>query len=171
MSDSQRKTLPIHEWAAILLIVTLLAILTVLALGKDQATLPKHLNAPHFITTNEIEVWIEGAVENPGYYKVKRGTCIKGVLELATCKQEADLRKVKLQKKLRNGQIIKIPQKEMITIFVEGEVEHPKTISLQKGSQVKELIPMLIFTSKANVEKLNRKRKLKDGEKIVVPSL
>lgn len=171
MPESSQKFLPFHEWAAILLIVLLLAILTAISFGKEATAFPKHLNTPHFITTNEIEVWIEGAVENPGYYKVKRGACINDVLQCAIGKEDADLKKVKLHKKLRQGQIIKIPQMEMISVFVVGEVENAGSISLPKGSQLKDLVPMVKFTRDANIEKLNRKRKLKNGEKIVVPAL
>lgn len=169
-SDShlEPQSLPLKDWWAIGVLICLLSVLTVITSGKDHSTLPKHLHAPHFLINEEIEVWIEGAVEHPGSYKLKKGARLEELLSLALLKSDADLAKVKRKSKMKNGQTITIPRKEMITVFIEGEIENSGAISLPKGSIVSDLIPMMRFRSNAKREQLHRKRKLKNGETIIV---
>jgi len=165
---SDRPRLPIHEWIAIVAIIVLLMILTVISLGSSDSNFPDHLNSPHHLISQEISIWIEGAVDKPGSYQVKRGATLQDVLALVKVKDDADLRRLKFHKKVRNGQVIKIPQIALITIFLEGEVETPGAVILPKGSILSDLIPRVKFHAEADVKKLNKKRRLKDGETICI---
>jgi hypothetical protein len=107
----QKPTLPIHEWLAILFLIVLLAGLSLLALIPSDpiASLPKDL--PKHIVDQEIEVFIEGSVEKPGSYIAKRGDLVKDIVAQAVPKDDADLQRLKLDKKIRKGQVIKVHSK------------------------------------------------------------
>lgn len=141
--------------------------LTLVALfgGHDAAvvhTVPHHTLAP------EIEVTVRGAVQKPGSYQVKRGATVEEVLSQAVPMSNADMRKIKRDKILRQGQIITVPEIQMITVHLAGAVDTPKTVSIPKGSVLSDLIPLLEFQTDANIQQLQKKRRLKDGETITV---
>jgi hypothetical protein len=110
-NSTQNPTLPTHEWLAILFLIVLLAALSIIALIPSDpiANLPK--DPPKHIVDQEIEVFIEGAVEKPGSYIAKRGELVKDIVALAVPKDDADLQRLKLDKKLRKGQVIKVQSK------------------------------------------------------------
>lgn len=165
---SDKPRLPLHEWIAIVAIIVLLMILIGISLGSNDSSFPEHSNSPHHLISQEISVWIEGAVDKPGAYQIKRGATLQDVLALVKVKDDADLRRLKFHKKVRNGQVIKIPQIALITVFLEGEVEAPGAVTLPKGSVLSDLIPRIKFHAEADVKKLSKKRRLKDGETIYI---
>lgn len=160
--------LPVHEWIAILVISSLLLLFALIGIGFGTPHIPSHVGAPHFPVNQEIEVFIEGAVAKSGTFRVKRGAVLSDLLELTPLTSEADMRRVKQDKRLRNGQVIKIPSIPKVSITIEGAVANAGTISLPKGSRLCDLIPHVQFLENANIEKLQRKRRLKEGETIHV---
>lgn len=106
-SDPELR-LPIHEWFAILLLIGLLFGLTLITLYSKNAILNDDFGPAHHIVSQEIVVYVEGSVEKPGPYYVKRGTLVKEVIDLAKPLPEANLGKLKLDKKVRKNQVIKI---------------------------------------------------------------
>lgn len=127
---SQKPTLPIHEWLAILFLIVLLAGLSLLALIPSDpiANLPK--DPPKHIVEQEIEVFIEGAVEKPGSYIAKRGDLVKDIVAQAVLKEDADLQRLKLEKKLRKGQVIKVHSK--LKKAKNSKASKPKTAKTKK---------------------------------------
>lgn len=100
------RSLPVHEcFAAIAVIFALLAI-SIFSLHSAQKK--QHLGAPHYIVDQFIEVKIEGEVEFPGTFRVKRGTCVQDVIEQAKPLLEANMSRLKLTSKVRHGQTIKV---------------------------------------------------------------
>lgn len=168
LNPQQAPGLPLHEWAAVVFIIAVLSILSFLALCSDYAHLPENSEQPHHLINSEWDVFVEGAVEKAGAHHVKRGSLISDVLALAVPAKNADLRKINLNKKVKQGQIIKIPQTIMIHVSVEGAVKSPTKISLPKGSTLAEIIPLLEFEANADIQKLQKKRLLKDSESITV---
>lgn len=110
-SNSESPSLPVHEWIAVLLIVVMLSVLVSVVTYSSVSHIDDEIGLPHHIMP-EIQVTVEGAVEKPGSYQVKRGTTLQEVLDLAKPLHDADLSRLKPEKKVRSGQVIKIsPQK------------------------------------------------------------
>lgn len=167
-SSQEAPRLPVHEWAAVVIIMGLLLGITAIVWWHGDSSIPTQVGPPHYIVDQEIEVYVEGAVEKPGPMLVKRGERLSEVLEKAVLMPDSDLRRLKLMKKVRSGQVIKVPHRPMISVMIEGAVETPGPVTLPKGSSVSDLIPLIKFQEGAQTEKLQRKRRLKDGEVITV---
>ena len=105
---SEQMRLRVHEWLAI---ATFIGVLTVIASFASCPSTHLSMDTPHYLGSTEIEVFVEGAVEYPGIYRVTPGTVLKDVLSLAQPTISADLRRLKPDSKLRNGRIIKVPLK------------------------------------------------------------
>lgn len=111
MNVVEEKKLPFHEWLAIFTIVLLLSILTLITLSSSRST--QDCGRPHYVINPEIPVRIEGAVEKPGKYFVKKGCTVKEILENVPLQSDADLSRVKMDRQIkRKGQVIKIPTKK-----------------------------------------------------------
>ena len=102
-------------------------------------------------------------------YQIKKGAVLKELLALAEVSTEADLRKLKDTAKLRNGQVIKVPKLAMLRIYLEGAVDHPRSLYVQKGTRLVDLLDKVKFAEGADLKILNRKRRLKDEEVIHIP--
>lgn len=111
---SEVPKLPVHEWIAVAFAIFLLFLVTAIIWIKDSTDSSSvDTGTPHYIVDQEIEIKVEGAVEKPGSYKLKRGTTIQEVLALVNPTSEADLTHLKPDKKIRKGQVIKVPQKKV----------------------------------------------------------
>ena len=172
ISTSQPESqLFVHEWIAIAIILGFLLLLTLIAaLGQSSDFQSLKTGPASYLKPQEIEVHIEGAVAKPGAYRVKTGTKLQEAIILAEPLLEADLRKIRPASRLRNGQRIVLPTREMISISISGAVQEEVTLSVPKGLRLNELSKYLKFTEDADVEKINSKRFLKNQEKINIPS-
>ncbi len=130
---------------------------------------PPPVSFSHVLNDQSIEITVKGAVRKPGDYKLKKGDVIQDALSLAEPLLEANLDKIKLESKLRQRQIINVPSYSYITITIEGAVTEPKSLTVKLGTMAKDLVELLTFLPEADKEKLNKKRRLKDKEIIVVP--
>jgi len=171
LSQSNQPKLAIHEWLAVMTIISFLLTLTGISIFFSQDTESIKSGSPHYLKPQEFEVLIEGAVQNPGPIKVKAGTTRMEAIEMAKPLPEADLRKIKASSKLRNGQIIKVPAKEMIEISIIGEVKTPGKLSVPKGTRLQELGNYITLRPDADSAKIRKKRRLKAGEEVVIPKM
>jgi hypothetical protein len=110
MPDSEAK-LHLHEWLAVATLIGFMGMLTFITLTTGSLNIST-TDAPHYVVDQEISVFFEGAVENPGRYQVKKGTLIKDLLSQVKPKPQADLRRIKGESKVRNGQVIKVPEQK-----------------------------------------------------------
>lgn len=110
MISQKQPALPVHEWLAIISILTILAIFTCCAL-LGPINISSVEDKPHHLVEMQIEVTIEGAVEKPGTYQLERHATLKDLLTLAIPKKEAQLGRLKLTRKLSDGQIVRIQAK------------------------------------------------------------
>ena len=166
---SDKPSLQIHEWLAVVCIIGLLGFLTALSWFNATYSSAPETGTPHYILAQEIEINIQGAVEQPGRRLVKKGITVGEALAHAGLLSDADLRRVKLDSKVRRNQTIKVPQLATITVIVEGAVVTPGSLKLPKGAKLMDLIAHVVLQDNADVEKLRKKRRLKDGETIQVP--
>lgn len=167
-SPKSINRLPVHEWLAVVSILILLFGITFIVWWSGDTGISMQRGTPYYIVDQDIEVVVDGAVEKPGSYIVKRGARISDVLALAGELPDSDLRRLRVERKVRNGQIIKVPHRPMITVYLEGAVKAPHSITIPKGSSLSDIIPLIEFEEGAHVDKLRRKRRLKDGEIIKV---
>jgi hypothetical protein len=171
-SASQPESqLNVHEWIAISIILGFLLLLTLIAaIGQSPDYKTLKTGPGSYLKPQEIEIHIAGAVANPGTYRVKAGTKLQEAIILADPLLEADLRKIKPARRLRNGQKIVLPTREMISISISGAVQEEVTLSVPKGLRLNELSKYIKFTEDADVEKIKSKRFLRNQEKINIPS-
>jgi len=107
-TSKKEDCLPIHEWLAIMVIIGILLTLTFISVFSNSSPKMLHEQA-HFIIPQEIEVTVEGAVAKPGSYTIKKGATVDDVLKQAEPLPTANLKKIKMDKKLRRNQKLKIP--------------------------------------------------------------
>lgn len=163
----KKQSLPIHEWFAVSLIVILVALLSSIITINRYKYQPPVLLEP---LVKNIEIYVEGAVEKVGSYSLPHGATLKDLLLLVKLTEEADLRKLRPSRQLRNGQIIKVPARPMITVKVIGAAEET-SFKMPKGARLSEIIGKIKPHSDADLSGLQKKRKLRDGEIINIPKL
>jgi hypothetical protein len=166
----ERPHLAVHEWLAVIVIIGCFATLTCLSLIFDKSIPDNTSSIPHYLKPQYIEVLVQGAVELPGSYKMSSSAKLKELIALANPIPEADLRHLKLEGKLRNGQVVKIQTRQHIDVYVSGAVENPGKLRVPQGTKLNELGNYAQLSTHADTNKINRKRILKSEEVIVVPS-
>lgn len=147
-----------------------MGMITAITWSASHQTKVVETDAAHYIVDPMMEITLQGAVKNPGKRKVLRGALIKDVINDAEIPSEADLSKIKLQSKVRRGQVIHIPYQNKIFIQVEGAVEQPGEFLMPLGSRLEDLIPQIKCLPEADTRPLRKKRRLKEGETITVPA-
>jgi hypothetical protein len=155
--------LPTHEWLIIALLIVVLMLLTGLAFFSKKQMMPIP-QSEHALTTEIVEVTVQGAVEHIGVFEFRKGAKMKDLWALCKPQVEADLTHFKPNQLLRDGQLIKIPLKEYITIYITGAVQQEGPIQVLKGTPLKDLKHLLSFKTNAETKYLNKTRRLKDQE-------
>lgn len=167
-----QQKLPPGEWLVIVVFIALMALLTAVTFFFDRhPSSSLQLDSPHHLVPQDIDVFIEGAVEHPGAYKIKRGSKIQSLLDLSKPLPEANLNKVKPQMKLKNGQRVHIPTKKMITIFLSGAVTNPGPYTVPKGTKWIDLLKIVSFSLEADLKSIKKKKLLQDQDVVFVKSL
>lgn len=172
--DNDNPSLGAHEWLAVLTIVGFLLLLTcVVIIERENTSMPLERGGGRefHLKAQEVNVHIEGAVAKPGTYRVKAGMSIEEALKKAEPLPNASFSKIRLKSRVRNGQNIIVAEKPMITIHISGAVENAETIKVPKGTRLLDLENLVTYNADADIKKMSRKRVLKEGETIIVPSI
>lgn len=159
----------VYEWLAVVSIIAFAIVLTWLSHRQPALPHPDQLGEPQYLVHPRFEIKIEGAVAKPGVYQVAKGQTLKELLEMAEVLPEASLKGLKLNSKLRRGQVIHIPTQAMIQIYIQGAVKHPGPVTVPKGSRLNMLLDKVEFHDDADTHFLQKKRYLHAGEVIDVP--
>jgi protein involved in polysaccharide export with SLBB domain len=167
-ASNNEPKLPVHEWLAVVVVIILMVMISSVVIFSDHDSSSIETGPPHHVMNPEIDVTVEGAVSNPGTFKLKRDAKLQDALDMAKPIATADLSKIKPNKKLRPGQAIKIAEVKMITVYVKGKVEEPLTIHLTKGARLRDIIEHVKFNDDVDVNKYQKMRYLKDRETIVI---
>ncbi len=162
--------LPLHEWVIIVLLIVTLASIAGVALIRHPSS-PPITEEEHELLNKNVVVDITGAVEKPGVYELPKGSLYKDLLSKAIPQPHADLRKIKMQALLKDGQFIHIPSEIWITIYIEGAVLNPGPKEVLAGTTLSELSEELAYSDQADRQKIQKKRKVKEGEVIRIPTL
>ncbi len=157
----------IHEWLAIACIIGCLALLTIISRSASMPSVSTEDS--HYLTPPTIEVTIDGAVAHPGKYQLKKNSILQDLLDKAQVLPLADLKRMRLKSKLRQGQMVYVGFQEMITVVLEGAVIHPGPQQFPKGARLIDLKDKALFLPEADLRLLEKKRKLKPDEVISVP--
>lgn len=128
--------LPAHEWAAVAVFISILLFIGITNLWVNQRD--SQLTVP-LAPNDEVFVTLQGAVSKPGSYKVKKGEKLGSVIGLSEPHESADLSKIELNKSLRYDRIIEIPNKKMITLYLEGYVKPRGAIQMEAGATLHQL--------------------------------
>lgn len=160
--------LTLTEWTGVLFLSGIFLTFTLITYSQESLWQIEDSKTSQFLYNQTIEVYVEGAVASAGRYEMKKGDRLEKLLMLAKPTKEADLRKLKLHSKLRQGQSIRVPVKEMITIYVEGEVKTNGAYLIPKGTKRNEVAQFLDLLPEVEMQPLKGSKLLKDGEKIVV---
>lgn len=159
----------IYEWAAILCILGFFAMICTLTQGSYR--LAGQMSPDNEIHQETISIKIEGAVENPGIFFVSRKSTVEEALRLAKPTQFADLKKIVPGAAVKSGQRIKVPSIPLITVHIKGEVDSAGFHQMRKGTRLCDLPALLQFPESVDLSKFKKKRALKNGEVIEVPSV
>jgi hypothetical protein len=106
----QKASLLLHERFMAGLIISGILFLITLNIVFDEPIMPL-TESEHCLVNSLIEVIVEGAIEFPGSYQVKKGTFLKEIIELAKPFPNANLERVKLDSPITRRRVIKIPKK------------------------------------------------------------
>ncbi len=166
----EKPQLAIHEWLAVVIIIGCFTMITSVSIMFDAPLPENNTGIPHYLKPQYIEVLIQGAIESPGSYKMNANAKLYELLAIAKPSPEADLKLLKSESKLRNGQVVKVPAKQYIYLHVTGAVENPGKIRVRQGTKLNEIGKYVQLSSHADGNKINRKRILKSEEVVVVPS-
>lgn len=162
-------SLALHEWMAVVVIIGFFVSLTVISLANTES-IAQPQGELHYLKAQAYEVFVQGAVEAPGSYRVDAGSKVKDIVALAKPLPDADLRRFRGESKAREGQVINIPIREKIEVHVAGAVVHEGKISVPRGTRLEEIGQFVELTANADIAKIQRKRFLKADEKILVPA-
>ena len=169
MNQDKQQHLPFHEWLAVVAILGLLIVFIGVSYFSRESTLPTK-GSPYHLIPPTIEVTVRGAVERSETFVLPRSARMKDVLELALPTENADLRRLKPETKLRDGRVIVIKEYPMINVCLYGEVLRPGIFRLRKGTRLKDLAELDLFTDHADLSSLQKQRRLKQGDNIKIPS-
>ncbi|MBA2369735.1 MAG: SLBB domain-containing protein [Candidatus Protochlamydia sp.] len=160
--------LPAHEWLIVSLLIISLLLLSFVTLFWKKNSFP--VSHEQIELTNErIEVTVQGAVERPGIYELNKGSKLKDFWKICLPHPEADLRRFKPNSLLRDGQTLKVPFKEYITVHLKGAVASAVSLRVLKGTALKEMMHLIEVLPEGDLGKLNKQRRLKDQEIIHIP--
>lgn len=157
------------EWMVVISLLILIGTITTASHRDWSFAQLKQKSNPIDLYQQEINVMIQGAVEYPGNYTFPKGATVGDLLEKSKPKPQANLSKVILLKKLRDGQIIRIPALTMLTVKIKGAVTSPGELMIPKGTRLMDLLEIVKFDPEADINALESKRKLKEGEIVYIP--
>jgi hypothetical protein len=157
--------LPVQEWVIVGLILAIMTTILLVTSFNSRST-PKEVSKP--LILEEIEVKITGAIAKPGYYILPIGTTLETLLEKVEVLPEANTTRLNMKKSLRDGQKIHIQSIPTVTIYLEGAIHKSGPLQVPKGTRVKDLIEIADLTREADLDSLDKKRQLKEGETIKV---
>lgn len=158
------NTLVFFEWAAI---VALIAFILCLTFYTQLRSSNSKIVTTH--STSTIEVHIEGAVRNPGWYEVQRGTVVETLIAKAELLPNAQCQKKIMRRVLEPNETIFIPKAKDISIKITGAVDNPGWITVKEGTRICDLKELVKLKEKAKVSVLSKKSRVRPSEEIFIP--
>ncbi|MBI3900668.1 MAG: SLBB domain-containing protein [Chlamydiia bacterium] len=116
-------------------------------------------------------VTVSGAVEHPGSYVVPIGAPIAYILKKTRPTRFANLRDLVKDQEIRGDCSLHIEELSTIFVSVEGAVLEPCTLELPIKTRICQLKTKIRSAPHANLDFFKKRRLLKDGERVHIPSL
>lgn len=160
----ESKILSIPEW---LFVVTFCFFLLFIALysSKHKMRFLEDEIGEH------ISVRVVGAVKEETLLTLPFGATIADVVAKVRLTSEAARDKLVMRLPLKEKDIVVIPSKGVVTIYLQGAVVNQGVYHLPEGATYRQLVEKPIFLESADLRSFKRrKRLLKEGEVILVPS-
>jgi hypothetical protein len=110
MNENNQPSLPPHEWLAVVTIVFVMALLVMMT--HCQSPLLPSTSTSHYIASQHVEITILGEVESPGTYVLPVGSTLDMALKMAKPLESADLKRLKMEAKVRDGQTLTIKKEK-----------------------------------------------------------
>jgi len=149
----KRPLSPCERGFVALILLTVLLIITISGKTRWQSSVDDH---------KKLLVRVVGEVEQEKTIEVPLGATVADVLALVCPTNEAALQKLALDATVRRGDVIVVPKRGCLSIFVKGKIN--ELFFFPEGSQFADLQGKLAIQGK------RKKRKLKDGEVIDITS-
>lgn len=122
------------------------------------------------IQKSHFQITVKGALKNPGKYSVPANSTVQDLVDELEMLDTADISQLKLRQKLKDKQRLTIPEKKLITIYVEGAIETPGALHIMSGTRCQELVQLIQLPPEADGKMLQkRKHYLKEGEIVIIP--
>jgi len=165
--EKQTK-LPWQQWWMGYAVVLSIIFVIVISQFSRMNLFNKEVGTRGYLKAKYFEVTIKGAVQFPGTYVLPKGADMARLLQRARPHPEADVKSLCDGSKLRDGQVVNVRKKAMITVYLQGAVANPGALRLSKGAKMGDLRKKALLLEDADISSLQGKRKLKDGEVVAV---
>lgn len=110
-----------------------------------------------------------GAVKSDSFVTLPVGSQVTDLLAHIELADDADLTKLVLETRLKNDQVVVIPKKGALSLYVTGAVTQSGVVCVPEGLRYSQLRDYLTLTSEADVAIFKRRRRvLSEGETIDV---
>lgn len=155
--------LTLKEKLAVLAMLLLLATLAASAYAK------KH--SQYKATPKNIHVTCLGACVEAKSLEFSQGSCLADLVNKISLHDDADLGKMALESRLKDGQVVIIPKKGGMSLYVTGAVDEPRVLFVPEGLHFNQLKQYITLADDADLAIFHRRRRvLCEGETIHIPS-
>ena len=116
-----------------------------------------------------ISVYVVGEIKDAKVVRTWSGATVSDVVGYVQFTEMADLNKLVFDAPVSQGQILVIPRKGVLSVFVSGAVAKNELFLFEDGATFLDLKERIKFDQKADVRAFARKRRaLKDGETVFI---
>lgn len=169
--DPIKNSLKQSEWLLVGSLLLIMASLVLLSKWNSRQA-ACWVEAQTLKPVEKIEIEIAGAVARPGIYQVFPGTLVSQALKKARPKALANLKKWDAALRISEPQKFVVEELVEISVLIVGAVEERLDLKVAPQTRVCDLKTKVRFAD-ADPEFVNsffkQRRRLKEGEKIVVP--
>lgn len=158
-----KATLLVREKLAVFFILFVLVTITSMAFAQKHHRICK--------TKPNLSVHCMGQIKEPKTISLAYGATLLDLLAHLELTEEADLAKLVLEERLKNGQNVIIPRKNVMSLYVTGAVVKAGLVFVPEGIRFNQLKRHLDLQPEADLAIFRRrKRRLIEGETIHIPS-
>lgn len=151
------------EW--LLTCSLLLILISLFAIAKIQSS---RFDGVPEMKTELVSVSVLGHVEKPGVYNVEVGALLSDVVKKSKPRRDADLRGI--AGRVEISQSVNVVELGSLKISLEGAVVVPGFLEVPLGSRVCDLKNLVALKDDVDKAFFKKRRLLRDGEVIKIPS-
>ncbi len=157
----ERQRLRLHERIVLFVMIATLSTIAVITFSEKS----KHAQE----NSNVLFVKVVGAVVEEKVIKVTHGATVADALSYVRPTDSADLQKLAYDLSLVKDEVLIIPKKGTLSVYVKGGVEKEELLTLDEGATFLDLRKKVRLQNRADKKSFFRKRrKLKQGETITI---